>query len=270
MDEIRMPPSSAARRLHSVEIATPALRDEGEHWETHAHDEHELLSSISAVVTVATDQAIFVVPRGAAIWIPAQTPHAVHASAGNVMRCTWFLRGAVPDALTLPTVLTTSTLLEDVLAHLHTEYSDPGRAPARRARAEAFALDLLSLGARPDAGLPQPHTPWLRRVTLALSGAPGDSRAVDDWARACAVSTRTFSRRFRDETGMSFSHWRSQLRMQAAMAALSAGAGVAVVARRVGYDSAAAFSTAFRDRVGASPREFVTGAHGDRFAKEIG
>lgn len=270
MGEEWMPPDPGSPRLHSIEIATPSRDEAGDRWAAHDHDEHELLSSVTGAVTVTTDHAVFVVPRGAAIWIPARAAHAVHASPGNVMRCTWFLPGAVPDALARPAVLTTSSLLDDVLAHLSSEYSDPERAPERRARAEAFALDLLSLGARPDAGLPQPRTPWLRAVTLTLSGAPGDARTVEEWARVSAVSPRTFARRFREETGMSFSRWRVQLRMQAAMAALAAGAGVAVVARRVGYDSPAAFSTAFRDSVGASPREFALGRRDDRFAKEVG
>ncbi|MBT9605517.1 AraC family transcriptional regulator [Microbacterium sp.] len=254
-------------RLQSVEIVTPALREDC--WATHDHLDHELLSSITGVVTVTTAHAVFVVPRGAAIWIPALTAHDVRASPGNVMRCTWFLRGAVPDALALPTVLTCSPLLDDVLTHLDDEYADLERAPERRARAEAFALDLLSLGARPDAGLPQPRSPWLRVVTTALAASPGDDRTVEEWARSCAVSTRTFTRRFRDETGESFSQWRSRLRMQAAMAALAAGAPVAAVARRVGYDSAAAFSTAFREVAGVSPRAFAVGRRDDRFAKEV-
>ncbi|MDF2046275.1 MULTISPECIES: AraC family transcriptional regulator [Microbacterium] len=250
---------SESPRLESIEIVTPA--DAGERWPTHDHPDHELLSSITGVVTVSTERAVFVVPRGAAIWIPARASHEVHASAGNTMRCTWFARGAVPDALVRPTLLTTSTLLDDVLTHLDVEHSGPAgtteRAGERRARAESFALDLLSVGARPDAGFAHPRTPWLRRVTHALAADPGDPRTVEEWARHCAVSTRTFTRRFRDETGEPFSRWRSRLRMQAAMAALAAGQAVGVVAHRVGYDSAAAFSTAFREAAGVSPREFA-------------
>lgn len=255
-------------RLESVEIATPA--GAGDSWPAHDHPDHELLSSITGSVTVSTAEAVFVVPRGAAMWIPAFTLHEVHASAGNTMRCTWFLPGAVPDALARPTVLTTSPLLDGVLTHLDVEYSDLERTPERRARAEAFALDLLSVGASADAGLPHPHTGWLRAVTVALAAEPGDARTVEEWARHCAVSTRTFTRRFREETGDSFSRWRLRLRMQAAMAALSEGVPVAVAARRVGYDSAAAFSTTFRDLTGASPREFVAGRRDDRFANEVG
>ncbi len=250
--------TGAGPRLESIEILTPALRVEGDHWETHTHAEHELLTAISVSVTVAMAHAVFVVPRGAAIWIPAQCEHAVHAVAGNTMRCTWFAPALVPDALLAPTVLTVSSLLDAVLRHIE---SARDADPQRRGRAEAFVFDLLLQQAQGDDGLPQPRTSWLREVTDELAADPADSRTVEQWAQRCAVSVRTFTRCFLRETGTSFSRWRTRLRVQAAMASLSGGASVASVARRVGFESTGAFSTAFRRETGVAPREF---AHGTR------
>lgn len=247
-------PAASVRRLHSREIATPTRHRTGDAWDSHAHPEHELLSSITGTVTVVTPHTIHVLPPGSAIWLPADEAHAVHAAPGNTMRCTWFDVDAVPDALTRTTVLTTSPLLDDVLTHL-----DGCADPARRLRAEAFALDLLSTSALPHDGLPQPRTPWLVAVTQALSRHPGDSRTVDEWAARCAVSTRTFTRRFQSETGLTFSAWRSRLRLQAAMARLADGQSVAQVGKAVGFDSPSAFTAAFRRDTGVSPRGFARG-----------
>lgn len=249
------PPSPAPEpSLLSVEIVTPRTPAEGQFWPEHTHSAHELLSAITQGITVATNEAVHVLPRGSAIWIPAGCPHAVRAGAGNTMRCTWFETSALPDALVNPTVLTTSALLDGVLQHLDTE-----RGPDRRERAEAFALDLLSLDAQADTGLPQPSTHWLRDVTTTLAASPGDNRTVEQWASTCAVSVRTFTRRFQSETGMSFSDWRTRLRVQAAMAELTAGSAVATVARAVGFESPSAFTTAFRRETGVTPLAFVRG-----------
>mgnify|MGYP002382861898 FL=1 len=248
------PARSPEPSLLSVEIVTPRLPPEGEFWPEHTHPAHELLSAISHGVTVATDDSVHVLPRGSPLWIPAGCPHTVRAGAGNSMRCTWFETSALPDALVQPTVLTTTALLDAVLRHLDTE-----REALRRERAEAFALDLLSTDAQPDAGLPQPRTHWLKEVTTTLAASPRDNRTVEQWATSSAVSVRTFARRFQSETGMSFSEWRSRLRVQAAMADLAAGIPVASVARGVGFDSPSAFTTAFRRETGITPMAFARG-----------
>ena len=245
---------SRVRRLHSREIGTPAGLPHGDTWSSHEHPEHELLSSITGTVTVMTSRAVHVLPRGSAIWLPANEHHGVHAAPGNSMRCTWFDVDAIPDALAHTTVLTTSPLLDDVLTHL-----DGCEEGARRDRAEVFALDLLSSSALPHDGLPQPRTDWLVRVTQELSVRPGDPRTVTEWAAGAAVSTRTFTRRFQAETGLSFSTWRAALRRQAAMARLTEGQSVARVSRAVGFDSPSAFTAAFRRETGVSPTTFARG-----------
>lgn len=250
-----MRPQNVDDGVFSIEIVTEIHPVEGELWPAHVHERHELLSAVSRSVTVLSERRVHVVPRGSAIWIPAGCEHAARAVAGNVMRCTWFMSEAVPDALRQTTMLASSPLLDAVLVHIDGDLTD-----ASRRNAEAFALDLLTIGVRADAGLPQPTTAWLRSVTDRLADSPDDGRTVAEWATFASVSTRTFSRRFLAETGMRFGEWRTRLRMQTAMAFLQTGAPVAVVARRVGFDSPAAFTTAFRRVVGVAPSDFVRGA----------
>lgn len=235
--------------LDSIDILTTA---DGAQWPAHVHDDHELLSAITHSVTVVTPDAVYIAPRGTSIWIPAGVVHEVTAVPGNSMRCTWF----EPDAgamLTSRVVVTTvPPLLDRVLAEL-VRYTDP----PRRARAEAFALDLLADSRETDVGLPTPASHWLRAVTDALIADPADRRTVDAWAAQASVSVRTFMRQFAAETGMTFSRWRAELRLQLAMSMLANGAEVGRTARTVGFESLAAFSAAFRRRAGVSPRTFA-------------
>lgn len=238
--------------VESIRIDTPATQ--AEFWPAHRHQRHELLSAVSVGVTVATTAAVHAVPRGASIWIPAELTHAVRAHAGNAMRCTWFDARAVPDALTHVTVLASPPLLDQVLTHLD-GITDVGR----RARAEAFAMDLLSQGAQAGATLPQPRSEWLRGITSALVADPAQDLTLKEWAARNAVSVRTLTRRFQEETGMTFAQWRTRLRIEVALSSLVAGDSVQATARRTGYESAAAFAVAFRRATGTSPREFARG-----------
>lgn len=235
--------------LDSIDILTTA---EGAHWEAHSHDDHELLSAITRSVTVVTPDAVFIAPRGTSVWIPAGVVHEVTAVPGNSMRCTWFEPDAGAALTTRVVVTRVPPLLDQVLVEL-------GRytGPARRARAEAFALDLLADSREAEVGLPTPASPWLRAVTDALIADPADRRTVDAWAVQSAVSVRTFMRQFSAETGMAFSRWRSELRLHLAMSLLANGTEVGRTARAVGFESHAAFSAAFRRHTGVAPRTFA-------------
>lgn len=239
--------------LDSVDILTTS---EGAHWPAHQHDDHQLLSAITRTVTVVTPDAVYIAPRGTSIWIPAGVVHEVTAAPGNSMRCTWFEPDAGAELSTRVVVTTVPPLLDDVLAQL-SRYTDP----VRRARAEAFALDLLGDSGDAEVGLPTPSTSWLRAVTDALVAAPADRRTVDAWAAQSSVSVRTFTRQFAAETGMAFSRWRAELRLRVAMSMLANGTEVGRTARAVGFESLAAFSAAFRRRTGVSPRAFAR-SHG--------
>lgn len=243
-----------AGAIESREIGIPAEFVDGYRWPMHTHpDEHELLWAITGRVTVVTPRAHFVAPRGASVWIPAGVPHDVHASGDSSIRCSWFDDRIAAPTLTTTTVLVTPTLFDRVLEYaMLTELE-----PDERDRAEAFALDLLRPARTQPVELPRPRSPWLVAVTDALLRNPADTRSVEQWAEGSAVSTRTFARRFTAETGMGFARWRSELRHLVAVQRLTTGEPVSAVARSVGFESQASFTTAFHRMAGVTPGAYA-------------
>jgi AraC-like DNA-binding protein len=67
---------------------------------------------------------------------------------------------------------------------------------------------------------------------------------------------RTFERLFVEETGLSLAAWRRQSRSLASLSLLAEGKSIGEVARAVGYESAAALSTAFKQCFGVSPSSY--------------
>ena len=66
------------------------------------------------------------------------------------------------------------------------------------------------------------------------------------------------------ETGLTFGRWRTEARLCAALPLLARGATVTAAARRVGYDSPAAFVATFRAILGTTPgRYFAKNPNGD-------
>jgi AraC-like DNA-binding protein len=217
----------------------------------HDHDRHQLLYPATGVVSVTTQAGTWVIPPLRAIWLPAGQPHA-HAAHGPVELCSVMLSAnACPPGLGLPTPLAVSPLLREVILVL----TDQCPLPAdQRARLEAVALDQLK-PASPGAPnlLPEPDDDRLRAIAGILRDEPGDPRTLAEFGRAVGASERTLSRLYRAETGMSFPQWRAQLRLQAALIDLAAGATVGAVAHRCGYSTSSAFIASFRQAFGCTP-----------------
>ncbi|MGG7464145.1 AraC family transcriptional regulator [Plantibacter sp. YIM 135347] len=259
----------ASIRLASHRIDTPRSQLEGQSWPLHAHRAHELLWGIDGLVTVSTPSAVYAVPGGASIWIPADVPHEVHAGAGSSLLCSWFAADEPRNGLDEVSVLVPPVLLDHVLTHLMQD----GLSDAARANAEAFALDLLEPTPRLRVDLPLPTSPWLRVVTDAIIADPSNARTVEAWAEECSVSVRTLMRRFATETGMPLSRWRADARIRFAIQRLTLGDGVQSVARATGFRTAAAFGAAFRRRTGVTPGMFarrgITTVPIDRSAMQV-
>ena len=127
-----------------------------------------------------------------------------------------------------------------------------------RRRAEAFAIDLVEPVPRLIFDVPLPTTPWLRQIADQLVASPADTRSVEEWATDAKVSTRTLTRRFPAETGLTFSEWRMRLRAHHAMQLLALGRSISFVARKTGFRSESAFGAAFRRTMGVTPGEFAS------------
>lgn len=104
------------------------------------------------------------------------------------------------------------------------------------------------------AGLRDPH---VGRALNALHRNPARDWTIESLAREAALSRSALAERFTHFVGAPpmqyLTNWRMQL---AANQLLSSTESVAAVANRVGYDSEAAFSRAFKKLVGAPPSEW--------------
>jgi len=104
------------------------------------------------------------------------------------------------------------------------------------------------------AGLRDPH---VGRALTALHGDPSRDWTIEALAREAGLSRSAFAERFTAFAGHPPMQYLASWRMQIAAHMLLSGAeGVAAVAARVGYESEAAFSRAFKKILGVPPGEW--------------
>lgn len=218
------------------------------YWPIHCHGEHELFWGIRGIGSVIAAGQMHVLLPGSALLVPAMVPHELHIQPDTSLKCTLIsgasdLQGSAVRPLALPAVIA------EIMEYLDTTEV----AADLRARMEGVAIDLLASNADFALSLPVPWDERLLRVTRAVCAGPGEDRPVSDWSALASMSPRSFTRRFRLETGMSFGAWQVLARMRIAMALLEEGRPLAQVAARVGYGNISAFVTAFRRTTGQTP-----------------
>lgn len=96
--------------------------------------------------------------------------------------------------------------------------------------------------------------PVLAKALVLLHAQPERPWTVTQLARSAAVSRSVLAERFKEALGVSPMRYLTQWRLQLAADQLrTSSIGIAALAARVGYDSEAAFSRAFKRHLGASP-----------------
>lgn len=225
----------------------------------HAHLEDQLLFASEGVMTVETDEGIWVVPPLRAVWIPAETMHGVAMSGQVSMRTLYFLPKLCRALPRRCLVINISSLLRELILHA-CQFSRLRRRVAQERHIIELILDQLKLVDSVPVQLPHPHDPRARKLADLLRADPREQRPLEVLSRECGASKRTMQRLFAEESGMSFSRWRQRARMIYAMQRLAAGQSVTNTAFDAGYSTTSAFISMFRKQLGTTPTRYLGAA----------
>jgi AraC-like DNA-binding protein len=224
----------------------------------HAHRRSQLLYASTGVVTAITSAGSWVVPPRRALWIPAGVSHEVHMG-GRVSTRSAYVTQEAARAVGLPyecQVIAVSPLLHELLQEavdLPAEYELAGRD----GHVMALLLDEIRRASPLPLSAPLPQNKRLASLCRKLLDRPTQEIKIDDMARRAGMSRRSFTRAFRAETGMSFTAWRQQACLLAALTRLGKGEPITRVAIDLGYGNPSAFTAAFRRVLGAAPSRYL-------------
>ena len=169
--------------------------------EPHRHRRGQLISSVTGTLVLATPQGTWVMPPQRGMWIPPDTTHDVRVMGAANMQ-SLYLEPAVTAGLPeCCQVVGISPFMRSLLSEalkLPLLYDFEGRAGALMTliQHEMRQLPVLPLS------LPLPRRPNLAERCRAFLQEPSAHDAIEDWCATLGMSRRSFTRVFREETGL--------------------------------------------------------------------
>lgn len=102
--------------------------------------------------------------------------------------------------------------------------------------------------------------PSLARALTALHEKPGHTWSLDAMAQHACMSRSAFAARFKQIVGQTAGEYLADWRLSIAQSQLLRGHSVKFIADELGYANASALSRVFTQRIGESPRQWLTKA----------
>jgi AraC-like DNA-binding protein len=222
----------------------------------HAHDLHQLLYAFEGSVELDSLQSRFLVPPQLVAWIPAGVTHRTRIQgprSGSVFLPPNWVKPA-GDRIR---ILRASPLMREMVMEAMRWPIDQPENPTGRSYFKTFAaLCREWIENEAPLCLPIADDPPLRRAMEYTLAHLADARFTEVCA-AAHLSGRSLRRRFLQLAGMSWTEYRRRSRLMKAMTLLEKrNTSVTEIAARVGFDSVSAFSKAFGEFAGESPRRY--------------
>lgn len=218
-----------------------------------SHSRGHLVYAATGVLSVHTERGTSIVPANRVAWTPARWTHYHRAHSTTDMRIVFLSASLARLAPDHPAVFVVSGLAREVLLAL-TGTRDYDRAAT--ARLHRVLADELREAHEQPLHLPEPRDDRLRAIARMLREHPDDNTSLAELGRAAGASARTLSRLFRDELGMTFYEWRTQLRIYHALVLLADGHDTTRVANACGWANPSSFIAAFTGIVGTTPGRY--------------
>ncbi|KVD98899.1 MULTISPECIES: AraC family transcriptional regulator [Burkholderia] len=251
-DVIDIPPEFAPTAVHPMRVRARQV-DAGHRIPLHTHAWAQLAYASRGVLRVATTGTTWMVPPSRAIWVPPHVTHEVTIVEEAYLRTLYIDESIVPGGLDACRVVEVTGLLRELIVALDAREL----STAREHLLCGLVLDELSHAEPLPLAVPMPDEKRLRLLCESVLAHPAHAESLEHWASEVGASTRTISRLFKQELGVSFSQWRQQALLARAIPLLNQGRPLSHIARELGYQSQSAFSAMFRRAFGESPRAFM-------------
>jgi AraC-like DNA-binding protein len=234
----------------------------------HSHPRAQVLHVVRGLMQVRVDDITYVILPSTALFLPTGVAHEVTFRTTAELNTLFLRESATVRLAAAPKVITITPLLRELIAAASAEPLDWDLSGRGRHIAE-LAIDEIANSTELNFMIRLPSDKRVSKITQALLQSPSDDQDIEHWASVANVASRTLTRIFQRETGMSFIQWRQQIRLIRALEALASGASPKEAAAVGCYESNSAFGVSFKRTFGVTPGEARSGFGNNSICRTI-
>ena len=221
----------------------------------HCHDWDQLVYAMAGVLEVKSEDGNYIIPTQQAVWIPANRRHSIATINGAKLRSVHLNKGMVNSFGNDIIVLKVNALVR-VMIDKASGFEFSAEMNQYQQRLLQVLVDQISLLPEVALCLPLSTDPLLLPILNWQQDQPDSTKSLADWSLVLGASSKTISRHFQSQLGMSFSHWRERLKLHKAIHWLNEKRSVTQIALDLGYESLPAFIHMFKRNMGTTPGKF--------------
>jgi AraC-like DNA-binding protein len=220
----------------------------------------------SGVVAVITERGRFLIPPEQGLWLPAKTPFQIVA-ATQIKLLYLFFENCLFDGKSnedkLLTDLSHETSVLQVDHFLKTCIFEVMTLKGEQQKQGDYPLISRLIAQRIGTAtplallLPSVKDQRLQAITSRQQKFPALKTDLVGWGRFVQTSSRTLSRVFKKETGLTYRQWKQMMAIHIAIIELQLGESIATIAKNLGYESSSAFIHMFSKQMNSTPSHFL-------------
>lgn len=220
----------------------------------HHHQRGQLLFTRQGCTRITLAEQLCLLPPSRAAWIPPGVVHRAVMQRTVDYRSLYLTPDYCQDLPQHVCVIEVSDLLRATLEPIATAPFETDWQQGKFAHLLGLCLWEIREAAHQPMLLPLPRDKRLKPLLETPERLPPELQLLEQQVGA---SSRTISRIFRRETGMSYQQWRQQWRLMRAMELLATGRNAGYCAFELGFASDSAFIAFFKAMTGTSPGAWV-------------
>lgn len=223
---------------------------------SHQHPSGQLFLVHQGAFVFENPKGRWLIPSQNAGWIPPHHPHSGE-SFGSLQVTSLYVDEKLCESLpTQPCIFAPSELLSCLVQEVRKWPVSEQPWRQRQCHIGQVILDELFEIQSSELYIPFPADKHLRPIAMQLIQNPSLDDSLDHWAQQANLSRRSFTRHFKQATGLSFVQWLCHVKILKACEYLAQGQSVTEVAFTLGFNQVSSFNSLFKKHLAITPNHF--------------